>query len=71
MSLVDAQAYAASSAAQLKSELPAGSQDRVTMGVGVLQDANGNQMTVISTSEPNGYLRPGMTLNPGETDPVK
>lgn len=66
MSSSDAQAYAASRASQLQSELPAGSQGRVTMGVGVLQDANGNQITVVSTSEPNGYLRPGVTLNPGE-----
>ncbi|MGD7191143.1 DUF6862 domain-containing protein [Ralstonia pseudosolanacearum] len=66
MSPAEAQAYAASRAAQLQSELPAGSQGRVTMGVGVLQDASGNQVVVVSTSEPRGYLRPGVTLNPGE-----
>ncbi|TCK95588.1 filamentous hemagglutinin N-terminal domain-containing protein [Paraburkholderia sp. BL9I2N2] len=66
MSASQAQAYAADRAAQLQSELPAGSQGRVTMGVGVVRDANGNQITVVSTSEPNGYLRPGVTLNPGE-----
>jgi filamentous hemagglutinin len=36
------------------------------MGAGVLEDASGNQIRVISTSEPNGYLRPGVTTNPGE-----
>lgn len=39
---------------------------RVTMGVGVVQDVNGNQIVVVSTSEPRGYLRPGVTLKPGE-----
>ncbi|WP_239511559.1 filamentous hemagglutinin N-terminal domain-containing protein [Burkholderia sp. JP2-270] len=66
MSLSDAQAYAAGRAAQLQSQLPAGSQGRVTMGVGVVLDPNGNQVVVVSTSEPNGYLRPGVSLNPGE-----
>jgi hypothetical protein len=66
MTLSEAQAYAANRAKQLQSELPAGSQGRVTMGVGVLKDADGNQIIAISTSEPNGYLRPGVTLNPGE-----
>jgi filamentous hemagglutinin len=36
------------------------------MGVGIGQDAEGNLRTVVGTSEPNGYLRPGVTLNPGE-----
>lgn len=29
-------------------------------------DASGNQISLISTSEPNGYLRKGITLKPGE-----
>ncbi len=66
MSLADAQAYASNRAAQLQSQLPDGSQGRVTMGVGVLQDASGKQIVVVSTSEPRGYLRPGVTLNQGE-----
>ena len=36
------------------------------MGAGVLEDASGNQIRVISTSEPNGYLRTGVTTQPGE-----
>ena len=66
MSLSEAQAYAGSRAAQLQSEIPANSQGYVTMGVGVLEDANGNQIIAVSTSEARGYLRPGVTLNPGE-----
>ncbi|MEW6316500.1 MAG: hemagglutinin, partial [Pseudomonadota bacterium] len=66
MSLADAQAYASNRATQLQSQLPEGSQGRVTMGVGVVQDVNGNQIVVVSTSEPRGYLRPGVTLKPGE-----
>ena len=37
------------------------------MGVGVVEDANGVRSVLISTSEPRGYLRPGVTLKPGET----
>jgi len=36
------------------------------MGVGVGRDSAGNVRTVVGTSEPNGYLRPGVTLRPGE-----
>jgi filamentous hemagglutinin len=36
------------------------------MGVGVGRDAGGGVRTVVGTSEPNGYLRPGVSLNPGE-----
>lgn len=36
------------------------------MGVGVGEDASGGLRTVVGTSEPNGYLRPGVSLNPGE-----
>jgi filamentous hemagglutinin len=36
------------------------------MGVAVVEDANGLRTTLISTSEPRGYLRPGVTSNPGE-----
>lgn len=37
------------------------------MGVAVVEDANGVRSVLISTSEPRGYLRPGVTLRPGET----
>ena len=30
------------------------------------EDANGVESTLIATSEPGGYLRPGVTLRPGE-----
>jgi filamentous hemagglutinin len=46
--------------------LPSGSSGRVTMGTGIGQDAAGNLRTVVGTSEPGGYLRPGVSLNPGE-----
>jgi filamentous hemagglutinin len=36
------------------------------MGVGVVEDASGTRSVLISTSEPRGYLRPGVTLKPGE-----
>jgi RHS repeat-associated protein len=62
----EAEAIAASRAAELQAELPAGARGRVTMGVGVLEDASGNRITVVATSEPRGYLRPGVTLRPGE-----
>ena len=37
------------------------------MAVGLTEDANGVQRVLISTSEPRGYLRPGVMLKPGET----
>lgn len=36
------------------------------MGVAVVEDVNGVRSVVISTSEPRGYLRPGVALKPGE-----
>ncbi|MFY8044512.1 MAG: hypothetical protein ACOVOD_16460, partial [Rhodoferax sp.] len=50
----------------LLKQIPANSQGRITMGVAVLEDANGVRSVVVSTSEPRGYLRPGVTLQPGE-----
>ena len=50
----------------LQSQLPAGSRGRVTMGAGTGEDASGKIRTVIGTSEPNGYLRPGVGLADGE-----
>lgn len=51
----------------LLAQIPANSQGRITMGVAVVEDANGVRSVVVSTSEPRGYLRPGVTLQPGET----
>ncbi|ASW54356.1 polymorphic toxin-type HINT domain-containing protein [Plantactinospora sp. KBS50] len=55
-------------AAERQNALPAGSQGRVTMGVGEGVDASGATRTVVGTSEANGYLRPGVRdmIRPGE-----
>jgi hypothetical protein len=53
--------------AQLADVIPAAQSGRITMAVGLTEDANGVESTLISTSEPGGYLRPGVTLEPGET----
>jgi RHS repeat-associated protein len=52
--------------AELQEAIPLAQQGRITMGVGLAEDANGVQQILIGTSEPMGYLRPGVTLNPGE-----
>jgi hypothetical protein len=52
--------------AELKNAIPLAQQGRITMAVGLAQDADGMQQVLIGTSEPMGYLRPGVTLNPGE-----
>ncbi|MFB0535685.1 MAG: hypothetical protein ACETWR_11975 [Anaerolineae bacterium] len=59
---------ARSRATALQNALPEGSRGRVTMGVGVVEDASGVSRVVIGTSEPHGYLRPGVSaaLKPGE-----
>jgi len=36
------------------------------MGVAVVEDANGVRSVLVSTSEPRGYLRPGVSLQEGE-----
>ena len=51
----------------LLSQIPENSQGRITMGVAVVEDANGVRSVLVSTSEPRGYLRPGVSLQPGET----
>ncbi len=66
MSAAEAESWAAARAVQLQAQLPAGSAGRVTMGAGVVRDGSGNLIRVVSTSEPNGYLRAGVTLEPGE-----
>lgn len=51
---------AASRARTLQGLLPDGSKGRVTMGVGIGQDAAGALRTVVGTSERGGYLRPAV-----------
>jgi hypothetical protein len=58
--------YIASRITDLRAAIPANSRGYITMGVAVAEDANGARVVLISTSEPRGYLRPGVTLKPGE-----
>ncbi|MBK8208246.1 MAG: RHS repeat-associated core domain-containing protein [Planctomycetes bacterium] len=51
---------------ELNRALPAGSRGRVTMAVGVVEAPNGLRSVLVGTSEPRGYLRPGVELKPGE-----
>jgi filamentous hemagglutinin len=57
----------AARAAELRAAIPAAQQGRITMGDGPAEDASGAHHTLIGTSEPRGYLRPGVLLKPGET----
>ncbi len=52
-----------SRAAELLSQIPENSRSRITMGVAIVDDAAGNRKVLVGTSEPNGYLRPGVLLN--------
>lgn len=61
-----AESWAARRAGELQGSLPPGSQGRVTMGTAVVRDSTGSEIRAISTSEPGGYLRPGIALEPGE-----
>jgi filamentous hemagglutinin len=36
------------------------------MAVAVVDDSNGQRLVLVSTSEPGGYLRPGVNLKPSE-----
>jgi filamentous hemagglutinin len=60
--LAEAATQAAARVAELRAALPAGSRGRVTLAVGIGRTAEGRQVTVIGTSEPAGYMRPGVTL---------
>lgn len=51
---------------KIQSQIPANSQGQITMGVAVVEDANGVRSVLVSTSEPRGYLRPGVSLQKGE-----
>ncbi len=57
----------AARAGQLADAIPAAQAGRITMGVGLAEDATGARSVLVGTSEPGGYLRPGVTLAPGET----
>jgi filamentous hemagglutinin len=52
---------------ELASAIPEGAKGRITMGVAVVEDSNGVRSVICATSEPRGYLRPGVSLKPGET----
>lgn len=52
--------------AELQGQVPDNARGRITMGVSVGRDGADTLRTVVSTSEPRGYLRPGVTLKPGE-----
>ncbi len=58
--------WAEGRAAQLAEMIPKAQQGRITMGAGLARDAEGNLIRLIGTSEPNGYLRPGVSLLEGE-----
>ena len=51
---------------ELKAAIPSAQQGRITMGVGLAKDASGTPRVLVGTSEPRGYLRPGVLLKPGE-----
>jgi filamentous hemagglutinin len=51
---------------ELRSAIPTAQQGRITMAVAVVEDSQGVPSVVVATSEPRGYLRPGVTLKPGE-----
>jgi hypothetical protein len=52
--------------AELQRAIPAAQKGRITMAVGLAEDASGSRYVLIGTSEPMVRLRPGVTLNPGE-----
>jgi hypothetical protein len=51
---------------ELYSEIPAASRTRITMGVAVVEDINGQRKILVSTSEPSGYIRPGVKIQNDE-----
>ena len=64
--LVAGPGYCEIRTAQLQQSIPDAQKGRVTMAVGIAQDANGQQKVLVGTSEDGGYLRPGVQLNPDE-----
>ncbi len=53
-------------AAELLRTIPAAQKGRITMAVGLAEDASGDRFVLIGTSERMRGLRLGVTLNPGE-----
>jgi filamentous hemagglutinin len=51
---------------ELRASIPENSKGRVTMAAAVVEDSAGQRAVLIGTSEPRGYLRPGVELRPGE-----
>ncbi len=52
---------------QLRESMLPDAANRVTLGAGILEDAQGVRRMVIATSEKRPYLRAGVRRNPGET----
>jgi hypothetical protein len=54
--------------AELRAAMPTKTQGWVVMAYGIARDASGNLVRIISTSEDNGYLRPGVdkAVAPGD-----
>lgn len=52
---------------ELSKGIPENTKGRITMAVAEVKGVYGVRSTLISTSEKNGYLRPGLTLKAGET----
>lgn len=50
----------------LKEAIPLAQQGRITMAVGLVEDASGARSVLIGTSEANGYLRQGVALRADE-----
>jgi filamentous hemagglutinin len=46
--------------------IPRKQKGRITMAVAVVEDTTGRRFVLIGTSEPDGYLGPGVVLRPGE-----
>jgi len=65
--IADPDKYVQTRVNQLNDQIPASSRGRITMAVAVVEDQSGAQSVLVGTSEPRGYLRPGVTLDPGET----
>ena len=51
---------------ELKDAIPDAQKGRITMAVGRAADSSGTERILVATSEPGGYLRPGVTVKPGE-----
>ena len=50
---------------RLKGAIPKKQKGRITMAVAVVEDRTGKRL-LVGTSEPGGYLRPGVVLRRGE-----